>query len=121
MRSASGPTYCLTYETRPGSESYLQELDAARSESNIDFHHLYAAYDCIRDWFGAHGTRRQFAANEFYGYLFKSVRVIWYEAPHDLDSATLFTRLNVGRIPLTDAELFKAQTARRRFVPHTAP
>jgi len=54
-----GPTFSLTYETRPGSESYLQELDAARSESNIDFHHLYAAYDCIRDWFGAWGTRRQ--------------------------------------------------------------
>ena len=47
-------------------------------------------------------------ANKFYGYLFENVQVIWYEAPEGLDSTTLFTRLNVGRIPLTDAELFKA-------------
>ena len=104
----AGPTYSITYETRPGSETYLQELDAARSESNIDFFHLYSAYDCIRAWFDAYGARRQYVANKFYGYLFESVRVIWYEVPHDLDSTTLFTRLNVGRIPLTDAELVKA-------------
>jgi hypothetical protein len=103
-----GPTYSITYETRPGSEIYLQELDAARSGTNIDFFHLYAAYDSIRTWFDAHGSRRQHVANKFYGYLFDSVRVIWYEASHDLDSTTLFTRLNVGRIPLTDAELVKA-------------
>ncbi len=36
--------------------------------------------------------------------------MIWYEAPQtpEFDSRTLFTRLNVGRIPLTDAELVKA-------------
>jgi hypothetical protein len=119
------PPYSFTYETRPDSESYLQELDPARSEKNIDFFHLHAAYECIRDWFDAHRARRQWAANKFYGYLFESVRVIWYEAPQQpmgapsasvadreqadfADSTTLFTRLNVGRIPLTDAELFKA-------------
>jgi hypothetical protein len=104
----SGPPYSITYDTRPGSETYLQELDADRAESNIDFFHLHTAYECIRVWFGAHGARRQHVANKFYGYLFESVRVIWYEAPNGLDSTTLFTRLNVGRIPLTDAELFKA-------------
>ena len=41
------------------------------------------------------------------------MRVIWYEAPDNLDdnekdSTALFTRLNMGRIPLTDAELVKA-------------
>lgn len=104
----TGPTYSIAYETRPGSESYLQTLNAASSNDNIDFFHLYAAYDCIRNWFENHGARRQYVANKFYGYLFESVRVIWYEAPSNLDSTTLFTRLNVGRIPLTDAELVKA-------------
>ena len=104
----AGPTYTITYETRPDSEAYLQELDAARSDTNIDFFHLFAAYQCIRSWFEGQGQRRQHVANKFYGYLFERVRVIWYEAPHRLDSTTLFTRLNVGRIPLTDAELVKA-------------
>ena len=36
--------------------------------------------------------------------------MIWYEAPEtpEFDSRILFTRLNVGRIALTDAELVKA-------------
>lgn len=102
------PTYSITYETRPGSAVFLKDPDVAQSEKNIDFFYLYAAYDCIRDWFEKYGYRRQHVANKLYGYLFESVRVIWYEAPHDMDSATLFTRLNVGRIPLTDAELVKA-------------
>jgi hypothetical protein len=102
------PQYSIKYDTRPGSEGYLQELDAGQAGKNIDYFHLHRAYECIRAWFGAHGARRQHTANKFYGYLFDSVRVIWYEAPESLDSTTLFTRLNVGRIPLTDAELFKA-------------
>jgi len=104
----AGPAYSITYETRPGSQTYLRELDPTRSDSNIDFFHLHGAYDSIRAWFDAHGQRQQYVANKFYGYLFESVRVIWYEAPRELDSTTLFTRLNVGRIPLTDAELVKA-------------
>ena len=102
------PPYSITYDTRPDSQIYLQKLDADRAGSNIDFFHLRRAYECIGAWFDAHGARRQYVANKFYGYLFESVRVIWYEAPKGLDSTTLFTRLNVGRIPLTDAELFKA-------------
>jgi hypothetical protein len=104
----AGPTYSMAYETRPGSQSYLNELDPERRDSNIDYFHIFTAYECIRTWFENHGQRRQHVANKFYGYLFESVRVIWYEAPHELDSTTLFTRLNVGRIPLTDAELVKA-------------
>lgn len=107
LQNAS-PTYSISYETRPGSEAYLQELDTARSKVNIDFFHLYAAYDCIRTWFDAHGAKRQYVANKLYDYLFESVHVIWYQAPPELDSTTLFTRLNIGRIPLTDAELVKA-------------
>ena len=102
------PTYSLRYETRPDSAVYLEDPDPARSPDNIDFFHIHQAYACISGWFAAHGPRRQYVANRFYSALFESVRVIWYEAPHELDATTLFTRLNVGRIPLTDAELVKA-------------
>lgn len=103
-----GAPYAITYDTRPDSAAYLEELDGERAKHNIDFFHLHQAYRCIGAWFAAHGPKRQHVANKFYGYLFESVHVIWYEAPRRLDSTTLFTRLNVGRIPLTDAELFKA-------------
>ena len=105
---SSGAGYTMRYETRPDSAPYLEELDAELRERNIDFFHIYEAYRCISEWFDGHGHRRQFVANKFYGALFEYVRVIWYEAPDNLDASTLFTRLNVGRIPLTDAELVKA-------------
>jgi len=101
-------TYSLTYETRQGSQEYLQRLNESEARSNIDFFHMFQAYRCIESWFDVFGHRRQHEANQFYGYLFDKVQVLWYEAPERMDSTLLFTRLNVGRIPLTDAELVKA-------------
>jgi hypothetical protein len=106
-----GPQYSISYDTRARSRDYLQELNPKLANSNIDFFHLHAAYACIQGWFEQRGPtplKRQEVADDVFRYLCKSVRVIWYEAPKGLDSTTLFTRLNVGRIPLTDAELFKA-------------
>lgn len=103
--------YELHYETRPGSAEFLESLgsdDHADHGRYIDYYHLFKAYQCISEWFEAHGNRTQYAANRFYGALFETVRVIWYQAPAHMDATALFTRLNVGRIPLTDAELVKA-------------
>jgi Protein of unknown function DUF262 len=105
---SSGAGYSLRYETRVDSAAYLEELDPDLSQKNIDFFHIYESYRCISEWFDAYAGRRQYVANKFYDALFEQVRVIWYEAADDLDATTLFTRLNVGRIPLTDAELVKA-------------
>ena len=41
-------------------------------------------------------------------HLYRRVKVIWYEAEPEVDSTALFTRLNIGRIALTSAELVKA-------------
>jgi hypothetical protein len=106
-----GPQYTISYDTRPQSQVYLGHLSAELAGANIDFFHLHAAYGRIQEWFERHGAtpiKRQDAADDVFRYLCKSVRVIWYEAAPTLDATTLFTRLNVGRIPLTDAELFKA-------------
>lgn len=105
---SSGAGYSMRYETRPDSAAYLEAMDSERSQQNIDFFHIFSAYRCITAWFESHGNRRQYVANKFYGALFENVKVIWYEAADDVDATTLFTRLNVGRIPLTDAELVKA-------------
>ncbi|MBR1296627.1 DUF262 domain-containing protein [Bradyrhizobium sp. AUGA SZCCT0042] len=107
LQNAS-PPFSVTYETRADCITYMEDLGADRHAENVDFFHLYTAYETIRHWFAAHKARRQHVANNFYGYLFDHVVVIWYEAPPSADAVSLFTRLNVGRIPLTDAELFKA-------------
>ncbi|MBD8584142.1 DUF262 domain-containing protein [Frigoribacterium sp. CFBP 8766] len=104
----SAPAFSLQYETRPEMARLIKEPALIGVDANIDAFHLSNAYRAIEEWFDAHKGRRQFAANKIYGYFFESVRFIWYEAPAKVDSATVFTRLNVGRIPLTDAELVKA-------------
>ncbi len=102
--------YTLEYATRPGSQVYLQQLDPAQSEQNIDYFHIHQAHVTITQWF-AHkmgAAYQQFLVDEMFRFLSTSVRVIWYEIPEDEQPIPLFTRLNQGRIPLTDAELIKA-------------
>jgi hypothetical protein len=108
--SGIGAPYSLHYETRPGSQAYLNALDEVTYDKNIDYFHLYQAHLCIDEWFQGRGDKfdQNNAANKIHNYLFNSVRIIWYEAPVNTDATALFTRLNVGRIPLTDAELIKA-------------
>ena len=108
MPTAEVP-YTLSYETRPGSAAYLDSPTEAASVENIDYFHMYQAFKCIEAWFGEQ-KNETLAAIEFFTALSRTVYVIWYEAPDtpEFDSRTLFTRLNVGRIPLTDAELVKA-------------
>lgn len=108
-----GAGYSLRYETREGSAAYIDAPDPELSQQNIDYFHIFEAYSCIKKWFDGHEHRRQFVANAFYAALFEHVRVIWYEAPEDVDATDLFTRLNIGRIPLTDAELVKAMLLSR--------
>lgn len=100
--------YSLEYETRVGSKAYLENPTAELHETNIDFFHIYKAYEAIGAWFAERGHRRLQAAIDFYSALSSKLRIIWYEADDAEDSSALFTRLNVGRIPLTDAELVKA-------------
>lgn len=99
--------YSLEYETRPRSAEYLMRPNEEGAGDNIDFFHIFQAWGCIRDWFEAQDDEVQ-AAIDLHTALSRRVKVIWYEAPSDVDSTSLFTRLNVGRIPLTDAELVKA-------------
>lgn len=99
--------YSLEYETRAASGAYLQDPHEEGAAANIDFFHIYEAHKCVCAWFEERDNAALAAIN-FYKYLSESVYVIWYEAPAAVDSIALFTRLNVGRIPLTDAELVKA-------------
>lgn len=92
------PKYSLEYETRPGSADYLNHPATEQSQDNIDFFHIFGAFSRIREWFESHDNVTLEAIN-FYKYLSESVYIIWYEAPADVESTTLFTRLNVGRIP----------------------
>jgi len=110
------PPYRIQYVTRERSEAYLEHPTAELSESNIDFFHIHSAARVIETWFSRFSTPtlRQFAADKLYMHLCETAQVIWYEAPADAEASVVFRRLNVGRIPLTDAELLKAALLARR-------
>jgi len=94
----------LEYETREGSANYLKnELGKIEKDSkNIDYFHISIAYQTIIDWFKEKKVEKSFELkfNDF-------TKVIWYETT-DADSIDIFTRINSGKIPLTNAELIKA-------------
>lgn len=103
-------SYTLTYETRSGSQAYLSRLAPEEAIENIDYFHMHQAHATIAAWFvNKMGAQyQQFLIDEIFRRLSTSVKVIWYEVPATEEPIPLFTRLNQGRIPLTDAELIKA-------------
>lgn len=105
----------LEYQTRPDSADYLTDdnKNSKKSSENIDFFHMYKALEKIRTWFDDKDKLKKqsqnlIAAFEIFVALNKTVKVIWYETGNQEDPIALFTRLNIGKIPLTNAELVKA-------------
>ena len=97
--------YSLYYDTRPDLQSFLLKDFNDIEGSNIDLYFVKNAYNTIEKWFKDKDA--DFNAN-FTSKFLKSTKVIWYEIATNDDSIDIFTRLNSGKIPLTNAELIKA-------------
>lgn len=105
--------YSIEYTTRKsenglmGSKELLENIDhidLTSQSNNIDELFIKRAYSIIKEWFGGNKTRM----NSFAGKLQKYITIIWYEVDADESSVSIFTRLNIGKISLTNAELVKA-------------
>lgn len=99
--------YSLSYDTRKGSEIFLSNIDESLKDDNIDYFHIYNAYSFIKNWFENQNDKR-LAATKFYTVLLDQVKIIWYQVNDGSDSIDIFSRLNIGKIPLTNSELIKA-------------
>lgn len=102
------PKFSLTYDTREKSAEFLKNMDFSLKDENIDFWFMSQAYETIESWFNEQNSISAFL--EISSYFEKNVKIIWYEVNQgkDEDAIALFTRLNIGKIPLTSAELVKA-------------
>lgn len=103
------PQFSITYETREDSKKFLSAIETIPDDyktKNIDEIFIRGAYRRISSWFSGKDNQLQ-AAIDIIAKFNKQVKVIWYE-PDGEDSVDLFTRLNIGRIRLTNAELVKA-------------
>ena len=103
--------YQLSYETREESAEFLHDIDDERGEDNIDFFHIVQAKKAVEEWFKAQDGTYQI---KFIQTLLndddtgKNVKVIWYQIDESENVTEVFTRLNMGKIPLVNAELVKA-------------
>lgn len=99
------PSFSLVYETRDKSAEFLKNIDLDKREDNIDFWFIANAYEAVKQWFEENLRLR---VQKTYEFLAENVNIIWYEVGEDVDAISLFTRLNIGKIALTNAELVKA-------------
>ena len=105
--------YSIEYTTRKsenghvGSKELLETIDTidlSSPSNNIDELFIKKSYSIIKTWFNGEKSKMMSFANK----LQKYVTIIWYEVDDDEDSVSIFTRLNIGKINLTNAELVKA-------------
>lgn len=100
-----GPRFDISYETRNRSVEYLKLPVPERKDECIDFWHIFQAAETIRRWFDSHSPAEMLGMVKL---LEQNVMAIWYEVDGETDSIALFSRLNIGKIPLTSSELVKA-------------
>ena len=102
------------YATRNNAFKFLECLEIdnndvtpkiEKSIDYIDYHYMKLAYGTIHEW--AENKGASFNNNDFQSKFRHSTKVIWYESVGE-DPIKVFTRLNIGKIPLTNAELIKA-------------
>lgn len=98
--------FTLDYETREDSDSFLKFLEEGKTnDDNIDFFYISEAYNTICKWFN--NQNENFDKGNFRSKIKFDSKVIWYLSD-EKDSISIFTRINIGKIPLTNAELIKA-------------
>ena len=107
----------LDYATRSKTREFIENINEEEAHSNIDFFHIYEADRTIDNWlnkkFDGDFNKITYSLFTLINFLLKSVKVIWYEVDYDEDPISLFTRLNIGKIGLTNAELIRALLLRR--------
>ena len=101
--------FTLAYETRPSLEEFLKSPREETANDNADYFHLYKAIQAIEAWF----VQRDSEVEAIKSALLNKTKVIWFELAERDNPVDAFTRLNVGKIPLTNDELIRALFLRR--------
>lgn len=101
--------YRLEYETRPHLYVFLDNPSPEKADSNIDFFHIDQAMRAISVWF----EQKDSEVDVIKDALLNKTKVIWFELSSEENAVAAFTRLNVGKIPLTDGELIRALFLKR--------
>lgn len=107
--------YDIDFEVRVNSAHLLTDIVEGKAvdiDKSPDAYFMSEAYKKIKHWV----DEQQLLSTDFKTTLLDSVQVIWYEvaltsattAEQEKEKIDIFNRLNIGKIPLDDAELLRA-------------
>ncbi len=118
--------YRITYETRSGVQKFINslenEINNKNDIQNIDDFYILEAWKFIKEWIDKR-KGKELNVSDYLNTLLKvdvgrddnkdianNIRFIWYEIDEseNISGREIFTRINMGKIPLTNAELIKA-------------
>lgn len=110
--------YSLKYQRNNKVESFFE--NPLIDDSEIDLYHISNAYKTVESWIGKYWdfdtklleTLISCDIDEDGRDKANNVRFIWYESVNE-NPIKVFTRLNIGKISLTNAELIKAMMLNR--------
>lgn len=119
--------YRITYETRSGVQEFINSLENEINNNaiqNIDYFYILKAWEFIKEWINERKGEKLNVSDYLSDYLntllksdvrdgkdiANNIRFIWYEIDDkkNISGREIFTRINMGKIPLTNAELIKA-------------
>ena len=113
------PNGNIEYETRKHLNEFIKMLDTKdieelnknieelKNKNSIDSFHLINAYEVILRMVETIAKKGMSNLEEFETRFKTNTKVIWHKTIEE-DPRTIFARVNVGKIPLTNAELIKA-------------
>ena len=111
--------FTLEYETRNtenrNSSEFLKNVQNKRpeeAEENIDYFYIHKSYQEIQKWFKKKANEgNPTTSSDCITPFMNRTTVLWYEVDKNKDNKDtidIFTRINAGKITLTNAELIKA-------------
>ncbi len=111
--------YDIDFEVRVNSAHLLTDIvggKAVDTDKSPDAYFMSEAYNYIKDWVGKQTQGNDESKSLDVDKLRNQVQVIWYEvaltsattAEKEKEKIDIFNRLNIGKIPLDDAELLRA-------------
>ena len=106
--------YRIIYQTRQDFTEFLKKVsqyddfkkivNTNKTYDNIDYYHVFSNFQTIKLWFQDMESNDR---SKYHERLLQNVKFIWYESVKE-DPIKVFTRLNIGKIKLTNSELIKA-------------
>lgn len=98
----------INYQTRLNSSDFLKNIQNKLDleKVNIDFFYFLNAYKEIKLFFN--DKKDEISKKEFLEVLLYRCKILWYEISEQEKENEVFIRLNIGKIPLLEAENIKA-------------